>query len=590
MLNTYDNMITAAGSHRRQVQGALVLSVLGAIVQGVIFALLFPFFTHLLAGEDQWRTYGLIIIVLVVINAVLRLFEADFGYNTQMNVAHEVRVKLGEKLRSMPLEYLHSRQAGDFNAVLSTNVHQVVTVMGGLFGMVLQTIIAPITTVLITLFIDWRLALALAIIFPLGVPLYQRIRDVAAREHRVTTGANAAVASNLIEYAQGLDVLRATRQVGPQSTRLHNSMVDLREKQMAATNWGIVPNILMSSIVQVGMLIVTMLGVYLALGGSLDVAVLFALIAIAVRYAEPLSIFASLATMFDFMEAGLERINELQAIESLPVRQPAQQLTRFDIAFKGVDFSYAPEEDGEPGEEVLHDLSFHLPARSLTALVGESGGGKTTVTKLITRYADPQKGLIEIGGVDIRTVTQPDLMRHISVVFQDVYLFDDSIRNNIRMAKPEATDAEVEAAAEAASCHEFIMRLPDGYDTTVGEIGGALSGGERQRISIARAILKDAPIVLLDEPTSALDTESEVAVQRAIDRLVEERTVIVIAHRLSTVVAADMILVLEDGRIVERGSHAELLESGAAGRYAAMWAAQQAARHWKVDNNLADNR
>ncbi|MEO0599636.1 MAG: ATP-binding cassette domain-containing protein, partial [Chloroflexota bacterium] len=210
------------------------------------------------------------------------------------------------------------------------------------------------------------------------------------------------------------------------------------------------------------------------------------------------------------------------------------------------------------------------------------GGGKTTLTKLITRYADPQKGCIKIGGIDIRSLKQQDLMQHISVVFQDVYLFDDTIRNNIRMAKPDATDDEVEAAAQTANCHEFISRLPDGYDTTVGEIGGALSGGERQRISIARAILKDAPIILLDEPTSALDTESEVAVQHAIDRLVEDKTVIVIAHRLSTVVAADLILVLEDGQIVERGDHNTLLDIN--GRYAAMWAAQQSARHWKVNN------
>jgi ATP-binding cassette subfamily B protein len=229
---------------------------------------------------------------------------------------------------------------------------------------------------------------------------------------------------------------------------------------------------------------------------------------------------------------------------------------------------------------VLRDMSFHLPACSLTALVGPSGSGKTTITKLITRYADPQRGAIKIGGVDIRAVTQTELMRHVSVVFQDVYLFDESIRDNIRMAKPDATDDEVMAAARAANCHEFISRLPAGYDTTVGEIGGALSGGERQRISIARAILKDAPIVLLDEPTSALDTESEVAMQRAIDRLVENKTVVVVAHRLSTVVAADHILVLEDGSIVEQGHHTDLLAAN--GRYAAMWAAQQQARRWKV--------
>lgn len=584
MLNTYSNMISAAGSKKRQLQKGLLLGILTAVVQGASYALLFPFFTHLIAGDDQWLPVGITMLVLIIISSVLRLFETDVTFNTQMDIAHELRVRLGAKLRRMPLEYLEVRQAGDLNAVLSANVQQVTTVLGGMYSIVLNAMVSSLSTVVIVFFfVDWRLAVALAVIFPLAIPLYQRIRQVSARENKVSTAARVNVTSNLIEYTQGLDVLRATEQVGTQSIRLRDSLADLKEKQLTANDWGIVPNISVTSIVQVGMLLVTALGVYLTLGGTLDVAVLFALLAITVRYAEPVSSSVSLATMFDFMEAGLERINKLLAVEPLAVRQPVQQLEQFDIAFEGVEFTYTPENNEEEGELVLRDISFHLPAKSLTALVGESGGGKTTITKLITRYADPQKGAITIGGVDIRSLEQQDLMQHISVVFQDVYLFDDTIRNNIRMAKPDATDAEVETAAAAANCHEFITRLPDGYDTTVGEIGGSLSGGERQRISIARAILKDAPIVLLDEPTSALDTESEVAVQRAIDRLVVEKTVVVIAHRLSTVVAADQIFVLEDGHIIERGAHDELLVR--AERYAAMWAAQQQIRRWKVDND-----
>ncbi|MEM7119219.1 MAG: ABC transporter ATP-binding protein [Chloroflexota bacterium] len=581
MLDTYNNMIQAAGSKKRLVQNGITLAIISSILQGITFALIFPFFINLFAGNGQWQFYGWVIVVLIGIDSGLRWWESHYGYESQMDVTHEVRIKLGEKLHSMPLEYLQSRQAGDINDVLSGNVSDVVLIMGGLYSIVLHTIIVPITTVLIMLFIDWRLAIALGVLFPIGLPLYKRVRQRAARENRISAAAHAVVTSNLIEYAQGLAVLRASRQVGAQSVRLQESLADLREKQAKSANLSIVPGISMSSIVQIGILLVTALGVYLALGGTLEIAVLVATLAIAVRFAEPLSLFANMATMFDFMEAALERINELMAVDPLPVQQPAQKLTQFDIEFEDVEFTYAPENEGEAGELVLHDISFHLPEKSLTALVGESGGGKTTITKLISRYADPQKGAIKIGGVDIRTLEQKELMTHISVVFQDVYLFDDSIRNNIRMAKQDTKDAEVEAASEAANCHEFITRLPDGYDTTVGEIGGSLSGGERQRISIARAILNNAPIVLLDEPTSALDTESEVAVQRAIDRLVENKTVVVIAHRLSTVVAADQILVLENGRIIERGTHDDLLEEENS-RYAAMWAAQRQARRWKV--------
>ena len=211
--------------------------------------------------------------------------------------------------------------------------------------------------------------------------------------------------------------------------------------------------------------------------------------------------------------------------------------------------------DANP-EPILRGVSLHIPERALTALVGHSGCGKTTLIRLIMRYADPQQGRVLIGGSDIRALTQQELMRQISVVFQDVYLFDDTIGNNIRLGKADATDAEIEAAARTARCHDFIMAMPEGYQTRVGDIGGKLSGGEKQRISIARALLKNAPIIILDEPTAALDTESEVAVQQAIDALVQDKTVIVITHRLSTVSGAQQIIVLSGGQVAESG-HAQ---------------------------------
>ncbi|MEM7331125.1 MAG: ABC transporter ATP-binding protein [Chloroflexota bacterium] len=582
MIATYLRMIRAAGSQAFAMQQGFLLVTISAILQGITYAMLFPLFRALLTpGSEGIVLYSSVLIGLVLLDTGVRMLINKYDWQTQNDTGHEVRVRLGEQLRRMPLEYLNSRRAGDLNVVLSGDVNDLVMIMGGLYSIVLYTILAPITTILITLFIDWRLALLMALLFPLALPIYQRVRDVAARENRVTSAANAVVTANLVEYSQGLAVLRATRQVGTQSVRLQDSLADLRQKQSVAANWGIVPGIMISTVVQMGILAVTAVGIAWVLGGSLSVAIMLALLVIMVRFAEPLSMFANMATMFDFMEAALERIDDLAAVEPLPILDSQGEFKTFDISFDGVDFEYEAGVKEKNSEQVLRNISFRLPENSLTALVGPSGSGKTTITKLITRYADPQQGSVQIGGIDIRSVTPETLMRQISVVFQDVYLFDDTIRDNIRMAKPEATDAEVETAAEAANCHEFITRLPQGYDTTVGEIGGALSGGERQRISIARAILKDAPIVLLDEPTSALDTESEVAVQRAIDKLVKNKTVVVIAHRLSTVVAADQILVLEEGTLVEQGAHDELIEDEN-GRYAAMWAAQQQARRWKV--------
>ena len=244
-----------------------------------------------------------------------------------------------------------------------------------------------------------------------------------------------------------------------------------------------------------------------------------------------------------------------------------------DITFYHVSFGYQKK-------QVLHDVSVTLRKNTLTALVGPSGSGKSTMLKLCARFYDPQQGQVLFNGVDMKTLEPESLMSHISMVFQDVYLFQDTIRNNIRFGKTDATDEEIEAAARKACCHDFIMRLPKGYDTQVGEGGCTLSGGEKQRISIARAILKEAPVVLLDEATASLDPENEVEVQRAINTLIEGRTVIVIAHRLKTIKNADNIIVLEEGRIAEQGKHQELLNNK--GLYAKLWNIQEKTLGWKL--------
>lgn len=282
--------------------------------------------------------------------------------------------------------------------------------------------------------------------------------------------------------------------------------------------------------------------------------------------AEALTPYISLYHLIGQGKISAERIIEVLDAPVLPVLAPPQTPQDAGVCFEHVSFRYLGR-----SKNALTDISFTAPAGSLTALVGGSGCGKTTLIRLIIRYADPQQGRILIGGTDIRALTQEDLMRQISVVFQDVYLFDDTIANNIRLGKANASDAEIEAAARTARCHDFIMAMPEGYQTRVGDIGGKLSGGEKQRISIARALLKNAPIIILDEPTAALDTESEVAVQQAIDALVQDKTVIVITHRLSTISGAQQIIVLSGGQVAESGTHSELLTQN--GVYRRLWQA-----------------
>ncbi|MGL4583205.1 MAG: ABC transporter ATP-binding protein, partial [Flavobacterium sp.] len=250
------------------------------------------------------------------------------------------------------------------------------------------------------------------------------------------------------------------------------------------------------------------------------------------------------------------------------VKDQQAKPTTYGIEFKEVDFYYEDAKD-----KTLSNINLSIAPKSIVALVGPSGSGKTTLARMIMRYADCQQGSISIGGVDITSLTQNDLLSMISVVFQEVYLFDDTIGNNIRMAQPTATQEEIIDAAKRAQCHDFIRQLPKGYDTPIGDMGNTLSGGERQRISIARALLKNAPIVILDEPTSSLDSLSELAVQRAIDELVKEKIVIIIAHRLSTVRGADKICVLEQGCIVEEGTHETLMHKQ--GKYCDLWEAEK---------------
>ncbi len=577
LAQTWRRMQEASGDQVSKLRLCMVVSILSAVVQGLAFACFYPLLDAVLAAPADWHRafFWLGVLAGCAVLDTFFIWQArNFDYAGPIaEVTHQLRVSLGRQLRRMPLEKLYRRRAGELSAVLAGNVDEVVTPMGMLSSTFLGIIVTPVVAMIATAFVDWRLALSMACLFPITLPLYYWRRRAAGRSFRNLAVAHARTSAELVEYAQGLPVLRATNQVGSRAVRLQGALEDLRDAQKREQLYLVWPGILFSSAVQIGLLVVLSLGVWFIIAGSLNVAALVALLVVVVRFSEPLSLLFGISPVFDYMEAGLERVERLLSVPPLPVADTAKTPDNFEVRFENVSFRYA-----DTNEDVLQDVSFCLPERSLTALVGPSGSGKTTVTRLIMRYADPRGGRITIGGVDVRDMSPKRLMRHISVVFQDVYLFDDSILANIRMGRPDASDSEVEAAARAAHCHEFISRLPEGYRTRVGDIGGCLSCGERQRISIARAILKDAPIVILDEPTAALDTESEVAVQKAIDTLVRDRTVIVIAHRLSTIAGADTILVIEDGAVAQSGSHAELLERE--GRYRSMWEAQQGAKNW----------
>jgi ATP-binding cassette subfamily B protein len=310
--------------------------------------------------------------------------------------------------------------------------------------------------------------------------------------------------------------------------------------------------------------------------GTLPLPVYIMFLILGVRVYEPLmQAFVFLAEL-NYYKISVDRIEDLRKTPELAGAQPDLQPPSYDVAFEDVSFHYLDT-------DVLKHIDLTIPERALVAFVGPSGSGKTTMTRLIARFWDVTDGSIKLGGYDLREYDPATVLASVSMVFQDVYLFNDTVINNIRVGKTEATEEEIIAAAKAARCHEFITKLPEGYETMVGEGGSTLSGGEKQRISIARAMLKDAPIVLLDEATASLDPENELYIQQAIDGLVKNKTVVVIAHRLNTVVHADKIVVLDEGQIVKQGTHDELMR--AEGLYRRMWDEQQKVREWKFGEN-----
>lgn len=577
---TWRQLMVSARSHAPRLRASLIGLGVAAAVQGLALACLLPVFQSLWNGHGWAATLPWLLAMtgMVLASTAVRWWAQGFDYRGDMiRNTHELRTELGEQLRRIPLEVLQDQRAGEVNATLLGNVDEHLNYVLSIANQFATAVITPFVVGVVTLFFDWRLGLLLLLIFPVLVPFYRWRRPAFGRGMRVLVEANARASADMLEYAQGLPVLRAAGVAGDKAERLRSSITHLETVQVVGERKGAKPNLMIASAIELGLLLVVAAGAALVVQGSLDLALLAALMVVVVRFSEPLSNVILFTLIIDLMEAALRKIDDLLQQKPLPLQEPQQQPDSFDVHFEDVSFRYAGAQ-----AQALENFSASMPARSLTALVGPSGSGKTTVTRLLMRHADPQEGRVTIGGVDVRAIAPENLNALISAVFQDVYLFDDTVLDNIRMARPTATDAEVEAAARAAHCHDFISRLPEGYRTRVGDIGSRLSGGERQRISIARAMLKDAPIVILDEPTAALDTESEVAVQAAIDALVRKRTVIVIAHRLSTIVAADRILVVQDGGLIEQGTHAELLSRK--GRYAAMWRAQQSAHTWHATN------
>lgn len=485
----------------------------------------------------------------------------------------EKRIHIGDRLRYIPMGYFNKNSIGNITAIVTTTLGDVensaarvlVSVLGGFFN--------SVALVIVLLVFDWRIGLVAAA----GVLIYLAAAELALRKSAALSGVRQhtqeSLVESVLEYIQGMGIVKAFGLERDSTQSIGSAIKASCRDNLKLTKASVPYDAIKQAVVRVFSVLLLLASVWFWLDGSLPLAYGLILVIASFMVFNDLENAGNMASLLQMLAASMDTAN---SIDDTPVMdEKGADITpkSSEIVFNKVDFSYADR-------KILDQVSFTIPEKTTTAIVGPSGAGKTTMCNLIARFWDVNAGKITIGGTDVRDFKLDSLMKNISMVFQSVYLFADTIENNIKFGCPDATHEQVVEAAKKACCHDFISALPDGYDTVIGEGGGTLSGGEKQRISIARAMLKDAPIIILDEATSSVDPENEDELQRAIEALTHDKTIIMIAHRLKTVRNADQILVLDNAHIVQRGTHAELIQQK--GLYADFVSARQEAIGWKL--------
>ena len=489
----------------------------------------------------------------------------------------KARITMGEHLKTLSMGFFNKRDAGDLSTVLLRDYSEVETLASALVPQISVILVRLTLSIIVLSVLDWRMMLALILVIPLSLPFailsYKRMDNVSD----ALLKSQQESISLTLEYVGGIQTLKSFNQAGEHFRTLKETFDNQRKHSirigLAAAPIGMIGRFVLNC----GVGVVMLCGAWLLTSGGLSPLYYLVFLLISLNVYEPVMTVFSFISDYARTDHSAQRIYELSHKKPLSEPEKSHQPQSMEIVFKDVYFSYG-------GKDVLHNISLNFPTKSMTALVGPSGSGKSTITRLAARFWDVNYGEILLGGVPITQMKTDTLLSKISMVFQDVYLFHDTIEENIRMGKPDATMEEIITAAKTAACHDFISTLPDGYNTIVGEGGSTLSGGEKQRISIARALLKNAPIVLLDEATAFLDPENEVLIQQAISALVADKTVIIIAHRLQSISNADQIIVLDKGEIKERGTHDTLLEHK--GIYTRLWEEQNRAGNWSLVDTL----
>lgn len=559
-------------------KGTFWTVIVNIVVMGgvsVLYLLMKDLMAVFIGNQTEMNTITILIllVVFVFLSFVTHLQQYTATYGLVYGEVKATRIALAEKLRQLPLGYFNKKDIADLTETIMGDVNRMEHVWSHVLGYLYGSYISTGVIAVFLFIYDWRLAIACLWGVPVAFGLLFGSRKWTSKASEKLKQAAIKVSDGIQETLENVREIRATNQ---EKTYLRGLYQKIDEHEKVMVKGELVAGIFVNAasvIMRLGVATTILVGAHLIVQGQVDFMILFMFLLVITRIYAPFD--QSLALIAEMFVSQVSA-NRMMEIYDTPVASGKETFEPkgHNIEFHHVSFAYDLQ-------DVLKDVSFTAKEGEVTALVGPSGSGKSTCAKLAARLFDVQKGKITVGGVDINEVDPEVLLSDYSMVFQDVVLFDDSIKENIRLGKRNATDEEVYQAAKAANCDEFVQKLPNGYDTLIGENGAKLSGGERQRISIARALLKDAPIILLDEATASLDVENETKIQEALSKLLANKTVLVIAHRMRTVQSADKIIVLEDGKVKEEGSPEQLYKQN--GLYRHMLDLQNESAQWQID-------
>ncbi len=570
-----------AGPLRGKVASGIGYRFLQSICLGLAFGSVIWVVNDLAGGrvpDTEWvLQVSALMVVSLVGQTIFGFLSVSDSWLSSYQVAGRLRLNILDHLSQLPMSFHLSRHQGDTVTALTADMQTLESFMSDALPRIAQAFGLPLAVLAFLFFVDWPIALAGLASMVVALPIFMWTSRYLAKLGIRRQDMQAEAGARMIEYAQGIAVIRAFNRIAKGEESFRDGLKAFHDISIRLVMDLTAPLSLFGAALMLGVPLVTMIASLRLIEGSIEISALIASLVLIFTLYTPMLGLIAVMELTRMADASLTRIDRIVTAKTLPVATQPVDPDGFAVAFKGVDFSYVP------GKPILENLSFAVPERTMTAIVGPSGAGKSTVLNLLPRFWDVTGGHVTIGGVDTRDMAPQRLNELVTMVFQDVYLFAGSIRDNIAFGRPGASVDDVETAAKSAQAHDFIMALPNGYETRIGEGGSTLSGGERQRISIARAILKDAPIVLLDEATAAIDPSNERAIQTALAQLVADKTLIVVAHKLTTVQAADQIVVIEDGALVEHGDHRQLLEMD--GAYAKLWARWNRAADWRIGGN-----